>query len=242
MYEHFDDTRIVIKRHVHDDNRSVSKYVETERPDTENAIDIWHETSKIPSKFRTISSGPKYKHGKTWHTELHDKGAFVKKHINFSLRHCNADEEKLCNMLDNMLNHFKNIHDDCEPVSKCRTEEGYEPHLQRITSRKAEELFVKFMHSLNVYKRPDRYKHCRDTAYVESFNRAIKVYHSKDVHFSDDEYKMRTQLAILSWNENVDREYTSVSQATETASSRKVLKAKTYSFRENLWQNFTASW
>ena len=238
MYQYFDETDTPIYLHVHDDNRSVSKYVENERPETQNAIDIWHETSKIPSKFRKISSGPNYAKGKTWHEELHDKGAPVKKHINYSLRNCNGDETKLCQMIDTVVYHYQDIHTDCPAESRCRADQHYELSKQHIKDEKAAELLTKFLHSLNLYKRPDRYKHCKDTSYVESFNRAIKIFHSKDVHFSNEECEMRNQLAILSWNENVDREYTSLSQATEVTSSRKVLKPKTHNFRSELWHKF----
>ena len=86
MYNFFDNMDIPIARHTHDDKRSVSKFVEDERPDTTNSIDVWHETLKIPTKFRKISSGPNYAKGKTWNDQLFDKGSSVKTHVNFSLR------------------------------------------------------------------------------------------------------------------------------------------------------------
>ena len=42
MYNFFDNMDVPIARHTHDDNRSVSKFVEDERPDTTNSIDVWH--------------------------------------------------------------------------------------------------------------------------------------------------------------------------------------------------------
>ena len=143
-------------------------------------------------------------------------------------------------MLDNIVCHYKNEHQSCLQESRCRRDSQYQASKFIITCPHAESLLVKFIRGLNLYKRPDRYKDCKDTAYVESFNRAIKLYHSKDVHFSDEEYNMRTQLAILCWNENVDRPYTSITHENTSKAKRcrKVLKPKTYKFRDMLWKKF----
>ena len=235
MYNHFDNTQCPINIHVHDSNPSVTKYVDEERSPTVNQLDVWHETSKIPSKFKKISSGAKKNEGKTWHGQLFDKGSSVNVHVNWCIRNCGQNCDELKSKLENVVNHYQNRHDHCDPKSRCKVDPNYEPSKVVITSAFAASLLLKFIQSLNVYRRPERFVYSRNTGYVESFNRAIKLFHSKDVHFSDEDYQMRSNLAVLSWNENVDRPYTSV--ITETASQRKkkVLRPKTYTFKDILW-------
>jgi hypothetical protein len=44
----------------------------------------------------------------------------------------------------------------------------------------------------------------------ESFNNVINIFQDKRISFSDEQYKFRSNLAVLHWNENVDRKYTSI--------------------------------
>ena len=238
MYAHFDNVQCAINIHVHDSNPSISKYVREERAPTVNQLDIWHETSKIPSKFKKISSGAKKHEGKVWHHQLFDKGSSVKTHVNWSIRNCNQGCDDLRTKLENVVDHYKNEHDGCVPESRCRKDPNYEPSKVVITSPAAASLLLKFIQGLNVFKRPELFVFARNTGYVESFNRSIKLFHSKDVHFSDQDYQMRSNLAVLSWNENVDRPYTSVITETATKRKKKVLQAKTYGFKDNLWAKF----
>lgn len=63
-----------------------------------------------------------------------------------------------------------------------------------------------------ILKNPQDYRLCRDTYCVESFNNVVNVYQDKRISFSDEQYNAcaRANLAVCHWNENVDREYTSV--------------------------------
>ena len=45
---------------------------------------------------------------------------------------------------------------------------------------------------------------------MESFNNATLIYHDKRITFGEKEYKRRTNLSICDWNENVDRDCTSI--------------------------------
>ena len=45
---------------------------------------------------------------------------------------------------------------------------------------------------------------------MESFNNATLIYHEKPITFGEKEYKVRTNLSICDWNENVDRDCTSI--------------------------------
>lgn len=94
-----------------------------------------------------------------------------------------------------------------------------------------------------MYKNPEKYIACMDTHYVESFNNVILVYTDKRVHLGNLMYTTRTHLAILDWNENVDRECSSLRQYRRAKNPRsiaptRVLKPKTYNFVNRVWAAF----
>ena len=82
---------------------------------------------------------------------------------------------------------------------------------------------------------------CVDTHYVESFNNATLIYHDKRTTFGEKEYKRRTHLSICDWNQNVDRDFTSVvlfedAKNPRRRSGHKNLKPKTYTFVKRIWE------
>ena len=73
---------------------------------------------------------------------------------------------------------------------------------------------------------------------MESYNNATLVYHDKRISFGEKEYKRRTYLSVLDWNENLDRDYTSVSEwedAKAPRTGRKNLKPKSFTFVGQIW-------
>lgn len=46
---------------------------------------------------------------------------------------------------------------------------------------------------------------------MKTFKNALFINHDKWIEFGDEEYKWGSNMAVLDWNENVDREYTSIS-------------------------------
>ena len=95
-----------------------------------------------------------------------------------------------------------------------------------------------------LYKHPEDFVHAKDSSYVESFNNVMNLFQDKRICFSDEQYHMREQLAVLYWNENVDREYTSVWKPRQTnigGKSRKTREKKnyrpaTYNYCDNIWK------
>ncbi|XP_044175429.1 uncharacterized protein LOC122958570 [Acropora millepora] len=85
----------------------------------------------------------------------------------------------------------------------------------------------------------------RYTYYIESFHNCLLIYVPKRIHFSDKVYNMQVHLACLDWNENVDRDvyttktYQSIKRPDRVAPFR-VLKPKTFLFKENIWATFYA--
>ena len=60
-----------------------------------------------------------------------------------------------------------------------------------------------------IYKSSQDYIYCMDTYYVESFNNVFVQYNDKRINFSREVYQLRRNLAVLDWNEQVNRPTTS---------------------------------
>ncbi|KAJ7375291.1 Orexin receptor type 2 [Desmophyllum pertusum] len=86
---------------------------------------------------------------------------------------------------------------------------------------------------------------CRDTFWIETFHMVILVYAAKKINFGDDTYVMRIQLAALDWNENVDREVSSLqfhqyARNPDRMAPTRILRPKSFNFRKMIWDNFFA--
>jgi len=241
IYEYFDSVCCPIDIHCHDSNSSVGKFLREERGETRRSLDTWHATKGITRGMKKIATGPNKHEGKEWHAELSDKCASIRTHIYWSMKNCAGDEGKLRDNMDNIVSHYKNNHEKCSEESRCKKDGVvYIPSKCKLTEPKAEQLLVKFVHSLPVYKLAECYSGCKDTHYVESYNNAILQYHNKRIAFGDQTYKLRTDLSILDWNENVDRPLTSRQEIQEASNPRRqiglpVHKKKTYNFKDQLW-------
>ncbi len=73
----------------------------------------------------------------------------------------------------------------------------------------------------------------------------LNIYHDKRIAFGNEHYKMHTNLAILHWNENADREFTSVWKpyGADIASPRiqhgkKTYKEPTFIFKRHIWRRY----
>ena len=81
----------------------------------------------------------------------------------------------------------------------------------------------------------------RDTSYVESFNNTMNMFQDKRIAFSDANYNARASLAVCHWNENVDRDFTSVwnpnrRNSPRSCKGKKIYKLPTYNYRNNIWK------
>ena len=75
---------------------------------------------------------------------------------------------------------------------------------------------------------------------MESYNNSTLIYHDKRITFGEKEYKRRTHLSIIDWNENVDRDYTSVVLYEDVKNPRrrvghKNLKPQSYNYYNVIW-------
>ena len=151
-----------------------------------------------------ISKGPKKNIGQTWHPQLADKTAGVKTHFYWAMKNSNGNEDTLRFYLDNITAHYQNNHQNCHATSGCQ-QNGYVPSRYIITDENAAQFLSKAVKSTFIYKNPVKYAFCRDTHYIESFHNSILAYMDKRVHFQIQMYNLRIGLAILDWNENVNR-------------------------------------
>lgn len=55
---------------------------------------------------------------------------------------------------------------------------------------------------------------------MKTFKNALLINHDKWIEFGDEEYKWGSNMAVLDWNENVDREYTSISNSEDARRPR----------------------
>ena len=242
MYQEFDEKNVSINIHGHDRNSSVNKYLSKDHSHVKNANDTWHATKGIVKALKNITSGPKKMHGLTWHEELTDKAASVKTAAYYAMKNCKGSGETLRQMLDNIPEHYIGNHSHCLPESRCKQEERYICSKSELKDPKAISLLSAAIKKLQIYRTPEDYATCVDTHYVESFNNATLIYHDKRITFGEKEYKRRTYLSICDWNENVDRECTSVVLFEDVKNPRrrvghKNLKPKTYSFVSKIWNN-----
>ena len=157
-----------------------------------------------------VSAGAKKRIGTTWHPELEDKVESICTHAHWAIRNCNGDIAQLRRNLTNIVDHYKNNHDNCHPTSRCVVDPNYEPSRIVITEDRAADLLLNVITRSTLYKSPRDFMLAMDTYYVESFNNSMNMFQDKRISFGDLQYSVRSQLAACHWNENVDREFTSI--------------------------------
>ena len=170
----------------------------------------WHGGNLLKKSMQSISVGPKYKEGKFWFEQLSDKVQPVATHFHLATRNCQNDPQQLRKLQSNIVKHFTSEHSECPGTSRCKMDPNYEPSRIVITKPKAEKSLENVIQSSVIFKNPEDFLLARDSYYVESFNNVMNIVQDKRINFSNQQFNMRSQLAVLHWNENVDREYTSI--------------------------------
>ena len=102
--------------HCRDRNMSVQSWVRGEK-DTANTNDTWHATKNVAKEIKCVFSGPRHLEGKTWHPQLSDKAGSIKTHMYWVMKNCQQSADQLRNSVLNIINHYKNKHEDCHPTS-----------------------------------------------------------------------------------------------------------------------------
>lgn len=243
MYQEMEGKNIKINVHSHDRNTSVSKYITQNHPLVQESYDTWHAAKEVRKHTSKIVRGPRRSCGETWHPQLADKATGIKTHTYWCMKNCDGSPDQLQQSLDNIVHHYQHQHDKCDATSRCKHQLGYVPSRLIITEPKAVELLQKCIHSLQIYKQPHKYMYCIDTHYVESFNNVALIYVDKRVHYHDTMYGLRMGLAVLNWNEHVDRPASSLqmymrAKNPNQQSCTRVLKPKTNRFVDDIWKEF----
>ncbi len=231
---------VPVKMWIHDRNPTVNKNIRN--ADIINQNDLWHGIKSLKKDLKKISAGPKYKHSTTWHRELADKVEPVANHVHWAARNNGGDPSVMRSKLDSIVLHYQNKHSRCDPSSRCQSDKNYEPSRIVITDPKAEKMLTTALHKSTIYKSAEDFFCGKETHYIESFNNVLNVFQDKRIALSSLQYKMRAQLAVLHWNENVDRPTTSTwtkpSGPNRRGKTKKIYTNLTYNYRENLWKLF----
>ena len=152
------------------------------------------------------------------------------------MKNCDGDADKLRELIPSIVNHYKVDHTKCNPNSRCRVDNPYIPSKIQITTKEAETILINYLKKTAIYKNTEAYRFCLHMHYVESFNNSLLQYHDKRIAFGEANYELRMALAVLDWNEHVDRPATSEHQKDDPRNPRrqqpvKVLSKKKYCFK-----------
>ena len=137
--------------------------------------------------------------------------------------------------MDNITEHFQNKHENCSVQSRCKTDPDYEPSKLVLRNPVAIDLLRKAIQQTDVYKFPQNFVLAMDTYYVESFNYVLNIFLDKRIHFGSSTYKLRTNLAVFHWNENVDRQFTNVWTDPCGNTIRKSYTKRSLDYRGRIW-------
>ncbi|KAH3864984.1 hypothetical protein DPMN_028017 [Dreissena polymorpha] len=161
------------------------------------------------------------------------------------MKKCKENPQVLRQELDSVVKHYKKEHDNCLDTSRCKTDKNYEQSRTVITKPKVEKMLENAIKSSLIYKSPENFSVSRSTSYVESFNNVMNIFQDKRIAFSDIQYNMKSQIAVLHWNENVDREFTSIWNPRTNRAPRqtkeKNYKAMRSKYRKNIWNLYMRS-
>ena len=202
IYQELTEKGVSIRRHAHDNNASITKYVREIQTQTENQLDNWHALKQLEKALKAISTGPKKYHRVKWHHELEDKPHAVRTHAYHSLINCEQDPNKLRVLLINCVQHYRGNHTACNPQSRCRRQADYEPRHQMLQEDISVSLLTKAIEDSIIFKKAELFVHNMSTAQVDSFNNSLNVVHDKRISFSMQSYKMRTALSVGFWNDS----------------------------------------
>jgi hypothetical protein len=142
-------------------------------------LDIWHYKKSILKKLPNLVSITKQ--------ELKKK---VGSHLGFCLVNCDRDPTKLRLLFLNMVNHWKNLHEDCHATSPCK-QEGWKSTLVFSDSDLEDPMSESIAKMLC---------HNQWTSHLEAFHRTILIYCPKALNFRWS-YRLCIMLAILDCSE-----------------------------------------
>lgn len=227
IYQFLKNNDIKLTEHIHDRNASVNKLAR-ETPGVKNSNDKWHAAKATTKEKVTIAKGPK----KTWDIVAHsDKPSATRNHFYWSMDNCLGNEEKLKELILNVIPHFQNNHANCHPSSACK-QENYAMKVRIIREDVAARMLEKQIRNTTIFKSPADYVNARDTYYVESFNNTCLIYVDKRLRYGIPNYRMRMKLAVLDWNHHVG----TMKNISVDSTKRDRNPPKSFDYVERMWQ------
>lgn len=232
-----------VREVAHDMQAQVTRFVTTELK-LLNSYDTWHGTKNVTKQLKKITQGLVRDRGIKWFTELGDKRKSVKTHLYWAMKNCDGCAEMLRKLIEIIPDHYQGDHSGCHSRSSCH-KPHYVPGKEVIEDPNTAAALLKNLKESNIYKHAEAFSRCRDTYWVESFNHQLLIYLPKRIHFSTKVFDMRMSLALLDWNENVNRPYTSQSKVHDLRrpdrhGEMKVHVDKTFHFVDMLWEMYIA--
>ena len=238
IYTRMEENGAYVNVHAHDANGAVNVFAEENAVTNQN--DTWHGIKSLKKALQKVAAGPQYKKGIVWYEELSDKVEPVLTHVRHCLRNCDQDPDTLRKRILTCVDHYQNRHDGCSQEARCQRERGqYQPSTAYIYHQPAVQALRNVLSKSLIYKKAELYCLAKDTYYVESFNNVMNIFQDKRIAFTDAQYNLRSHLAVLHWNENVNREYTSIWRPrgeNHRGRSKKNYKKLTFQYRENVWR------
>lgn len=227
-----------------DRSPSVIKEMKDNYPEIVHQHDVWHIAKSLK---KSIVSSSKKKSTAILNEWLRS----IINHLYYSTQHCDEDPEKLIELWLSELKHIRGIHDwehddSFKKVLKCSHENSDIP-LARQGLRKQylendSEAFLTLRDIVSAPRLLTALRHCTlslSTASLENLHSVMLKYVPKRLHFNFLSMNMRTILAYLDHNNNVERELKhnckyQFSKVTGKWVARRLYLSKTYSWRRDL--------
>ncbi len=89
------------------------------------------------------------------------------------------------------------------------------------------------------------YVYNMDTFHLESLFNTLNIWRDKRIFFSSSQYRIRSNLAFMYWNENASREIAGIWQRSDVdgnklGKAKKWFTVSTYLFAHELWSTVIA--
>jgi len=205
-----------------DRNNSVRKLMREEFPEIIHEYDIWHLAKSLKKRLKKLFKGSKVLFG--WMKSIGN-------HPWWCAQTCGGCAETIVHKWKSLLMHARNIHTDCE----------HEPIDQRAARKKAWVLEVsdvrKLANFVNDKKLTEDLKHCTQfvhTGNLESVHSKANLYRPKKHYFSYLGMFLRTCLAYIDHNSNLEKnvvsEVSEFSKETGQWMARKVFERNDYTW------------
>nr|XP_058955495.1 uncharacterized protein LOC131782778 isoform X4 [Pocillopora verrucosa]XP_058972477.1 uncharacterized protein LOC131798834 isoform X2 [Pocillopora verrucosa]XP_058973361.1 uncharacterized protein LOC131799682 isoform X2 [Pocillopora verrucosa] len=219
--------------------------VSCEVPMTKELLTYLSETQgakSVTKAMKEVASGAQRDEGSKWFFELLDKVKSTRTLVYFCMKNSPPNEEEFQGTLLNVVDHYQGNHVRCHAESRCK-QNGYVMSKKLLTKPEVVAACREAIMGTSIYRHASDYMRCRETYWIESLHSVMLIYAAKRIHYGDDTYNMCMELAILDWNENVNREASSLQMYQHTRhpnrlAETRVLTSKTFNFRETIWSTF----